>query len=88
MTDVANPAGWDDPILDVEVCSACGAEMVWTDCWECHGEGGFDLYEEDPFYYDAGDTEPCGTCNGSGGYLECAAVDSPAHGRAAVARRA
>lgn len=84
----ATPAGWDDPVYDVEVCSICGCDMQWVDCWECHGEGAFDYHEMSPIEYGPADIERCETCQGKGGYLECEAIDSAAHYQAAQARRA
>jgi hypothetical protein len=45
--------------------------MEWVDCQACQGEGGRDLYEENPLEYDPGEIEPCDVCYGAGGYLEC-----------------
>lgn len=55
-------------------CPVCGGYMDWVSCWQCFGQGEFDLYDEDPIYYDEGDTEKCSECNGSGGYFECASL--------------
>lgn len=86
MVAATTPPGWDDPIPDIEACSVCGADLEWTDCWECHGEGEFDWYADNPNEYGPDDVETCGTCNGAGGYLECPVVDSsPAHRRARTA---
>ena len=52
-------------------CEYCGAELDWTDCWSCHGQGFFDLYEMYPLEYEPGETDVCTECNGEGGYLEC-----------------
>lgn len=54
-----------------EYCSVCGGYLDWVDCWYCHGEGEFDLYEQDCFAYEPGEVERCEVCNGEGGYLEC-----------------
>lgn len=51
-------------------CPYCKAETTLVqDCWNCFGKGQFDddeLLEEDPFWYEEGDTEPCDICHGSG----------------------
>lgn len=56
---------------DEPFCAICGGNMDWVDCWSCGGEGEIDVYEEDPMWYDPGDTEKCEECNGDGGYWEC-----------------
>lgn len=59
---------------EAETCKVCGADMEFTDCWQCGGEG----YGDD--FHDCGedcccclDPEPgeCPECNGAGGWLEC-----------------
>lgn len=35
-------------------------------CWNCGGEGYFDLYDEDPLWYDEDEIEMCSECKGSG----------------------
>lgn len=69
--------GWhdDDDSFDSDpYCSVCGGYMEWVDCWSCGGEGERDVYEEDPMWYDPGDTEKCTECNGAGGYWQCASL--------------
>lgn len=48
------------------VCEVCGADLENEDCWHCHGEGSFDLYEDNPNEYAPGDVEPCCECGGTG----------------------
>ena len=52
-------------------CEVCGADLEWIECWQCLGDGGFDLYEEDPIFYAPGDRESCDECGGQGGWLGC-----------------
>lgn len=52
-------------------CSACGRSMREASCWKCLGAGEFDLYEEDPLWYDFGDFEVCDECDGVGVNLWC-----------------
>lgn len=40
----------------------------WVDCWQCGGDGEFDLYEEDPTAHVPGEVEPCEECHGRGGW--------------------
>jgi hypothetical protein len=56
---------------DGQFCKLCGSSMAWEDCWYCGGAGEFDLYDEDPLYYDEDDTERCEECKGRGGYYVC-----------------
>ena len=58
-------------------CPRCGMELDWTDCDACGGEGEFDAYEDDPMWYDPGDTEPCHQCGGLGGWYICPNQDCP-----------
>lgn len=51
-------------------CQVCSCELEWVDCYNCD-DGEVDGYEEDPLWFDPGDTYPCDTCNGKGGWLEC-----------------
>lgn len=53
------------------VCPHCGCFAVWEDCYECGGAGEFDAYEDDPLWYDPGDTETCPECDGRGGWWIC-----------------
>lgn len=53
-------------------CPKCGQPTDWLPCHECGGEGyRDDLYEEDPLWYDPGDTEKCDYCGGLGGWWRC-----------------
>lgn len=52
-------------------CKLCGAILEWEDCWNNCDEGYFDMYEEDPEWYDYGDVEKCAECHGKGGYWVC-----------------
>ena len=58
----------DDYELDDEVCPRCGQCPTHSrDCPECGGEGyRDDLHEEDPLWYDPGETETCRECAGTG----------------------
>ncbi len=59
-------------------CKHCYMSQFWEDCWNCGGEGYFELYDEDPIYYDEDDTETCETCRGKGGYYLCFNEQCPA----------
>lgn len=50
-------------------CGGCDGE--WVDCWRCGGAAEFDGYEEDPLWYEPGETYPCDECKGAGGWLVC-----------------
>jgi DnaJ-class molecular chaperone len=56
-------------------CKHCEQELDWEDCDACGGEGEYDAYEEDPLWFDPGDTEPCQQCGGAGGWYYCANRD-------------
>lgn len=56
---------------DESSCSLCGAYMEWEECGSCGGDGYIDVYEDDPMWYDPGDTEMCEQCDGKGGYWQC-----------------
>lgn len=52
-------------------CPKCGHEPIYRrDCTDCD-DGYHDLYEEDPLWYNEGDTEECEHCNGYGGHVWC-----------------
>jgi hypothetical protein len=53
------------------VCDVCGCELESEDCWQCFGEGWFDLYEDNPVEYEPGDEEPCNICDGTGRLSYC-----------------
>lgn len=53
-------------------CPRCGGDVEWQECEEIDcDDGQVSLYEEDPLWYDEGDTEPCQTCDGQGGWWHC-----------------
>ena len=56
-------------------CALCNCEMEWECCSDCGGEGWHDAYEDDPIYYQPGETKPCHTCNGKGGMHWCVTKD-------------
>lgn len=60
------------------ICGApeCGLGVDYSDCFDCGGEGGRDLYEEDPLAYGPDDWAECPTCDGTGTLIWC-----PTHGR-------
>jgi hypothetical protein len=58
-----------DPEYDLNdtPCPSCGSSHTHSrDCWNCGGEGGFDAYDDDPFWYEPGDIETCDMCCGNG----------------------
>lgn len=65
---------WDEPAI----CEHCEQELEWEDCDQCGGEGTYDAYEDDPLWFDPGDTEPCAQCSGAGGWHWCSNVSCPA----------
>ncbi len=56
-------------------CALCHCEMEWEHCGDCGGEGWNDAYEDDPNYYQPGDTKPCHMCDGRGGSWWCETKD-------------
>jgi hypothetical protein len=53
-------------------CPKCQQETDWLRCWNCSGQGYHDdLYAQDPFWYDPGDTETCDVCEGKAGWWRC-----------------
>lgn len=67
----------DDYELDDEPCPVCGKwEVRWRHCDVPYCDDGLiDLYEadEDPMWYDPGDTEVCRECAGTGIQRWCSA---------------
>jgi hypothetical protein len=62
--------GLDDDFYEPG-CPTCHAGLDWEYCDVCGGEGYFELYDEDPLYYDRDDIEKCGQCDGAGGWWMC-----------------
>lgn len=54
------------PDYEEPACPICGSTTLWEDCDNCGGEGTLDVYEEDPLWYDEGDTVICDWCAGRG----------------------
>lgn len=52
-------------------CPKCGGFALHFKCWNGCDDGWFDMYDEDPLYYDPGDQEPCDVCDGKGSYWVC-----------------
>lgn len=54
-------------------CAKCGSDdCERQQCWHCHGEGGFDLHDEDAVNFAPGEeTETCEECHGQGEYWFC-----------------
>lgn len=55
-------------------CEHCGEELDREECDQCGGEGYFDwetLQDEDPLWYQPGDTERCEQCSGKGHWWLC-----------------
>lgn len=67
-----NPYEPDDCDAGLPVCPDCGWDAVWADCNECGGAGELEVYDDDPMWYEPGDTEPCYQCGGDGGWWFCA----------------
>ena len=61
----------DEDDDEEEWCLICGGPMEWVNCYNCFGEGEFDLYDMNPNEYEPGDIDRCEICQGKGGYLEC-----------------
>lgn len=65
------------------ICGLCHRDLEFEDCFQCGGEGGFDLFEEDPLAYAEGEWSDCDECGGRGWIAWCRV-----HGHGApVARR-
>ena len=56
---------------DCRICEICGCSKAWEQCNICGGEGRVDIYDDDPLWYDPGDTEPCYQCGGDCGWWVC-----------------
>lgn len=52
-------------------CPSCSMSMDWEDCALCGGEGCYDAYEDDPLWYQPGDTAACAQCDAKGGWWIC-----------------
>ena len=61
----------DDWASEEHICPVCGLDMEWEDCWNGCEDGFFNLYDDDPLWYDEDDTEVCEICKGQGGYWVC-----------------
>lgn len=64
----------DEPDLGGPYCELCGAELERVECDQCGGDGEFDwetLQDEDPLWYQPGDTEACTQCDGKGRWWAC-----------------
>lgn len=44
----------------------CGCD--WETCWQCGGDGWFDMHEQSPVEYGPGEVERCNECSGRGGF--------------------
>jgi predicted RNA-binding Zn-ribbon protein involved in translation (DUF1610 family) len=54
-----------------EQCPKCGNSPIhWRRCYECD-DGYRDMFEEDPLWYDIGETERCPDCLGYGTVTWC-----------------
>lgn len=68
-----------DEEIQENICPTCGSPLEWEDCWNGCDDGYFDdLYDEDPLWYDEGDTEMCTVCNGRGGWWVCPLAETHA----------
>lgn len=59
----------EDYEIDYETsCPKCGHDRIhYRDCINIHCiDGDIDLYDEDPLWYTAGETEECSECGGTG----------------------
>lgn len=59
-------------------CKTCGSVMEWEQCWNGCEDGFFNMYDEDPLWFDEDDVEICEICNGMGGYWVCPNVENHA----------
>lgn len=82
VTDEYEPEGpWDEPPR----CAVCGDEMERELCEHCEGTGQVDCYEADAINYAPGqDDEPCGQCDGYGGWWLCPQRGDARHEAASV----
>jgi hypothetical protein len=63
--------GYSQPDIEDDSCERCGEGTDWEDCYQCGGEGLHDDYEDDPLWYEPGDTSTCDICEGKGGWIKC-----------------
>jgi hypothetical protein len=56
---------------DFPICGLCHRDLEFVDCSACGGEGGRDLYEEDPLAYALGEWAECDECEGGGFLVWC-----------------
>lgn len=49
----------------------CDCGGIRVECYVCHGEGGWDGYEDDPLWYEPGEWATCSNCGGSGRLTSC-----------------
>ena len=64
----------DDDVMDCDIaCPTCGQSPTRSrDCGHLGCEDGYvDLYDEDPIYYQPGETETCSECRGTGVVVWC-----------------
>ena len=52
-------------------CPECGGYALHFRCWDCGGDGEFDLYEDNPNEYEPGEVDLCDTCEGKGHWFVC-----------------
>lgn len=98
QTQIARPVFGDNPPHDGRhwdaQCARCGSDLDWEECNDCGGEGRTapgELHEEDPLWYDPGDTRPCYSCGGKASWPWCLSSPewcnaNPLKGREAVER--
>ena len=85
VTDEYEPEGsWDAPPR----CLDCGEDMERELCDYCDGTGDVDCYEDDAINYAPGqEYEPCGQCDGDGGWWLCPQRGDERHGAPAYTCR-
>lgn len=62
-----------DEAKNTWICSVHGEtdNTAYVRCWNGCENGYFDGYEEDPLWYEEGETIRCSACKGEGGFTVC-----------------
>lgn len=65
----------DDYELSDFYCPKCLQPLKTTECGECDEFGEIDEYEEDPIYFEPGETRTCDHCFGEKHFFWCGTKD-------------
>jgi len=70
----------DTPTPVYPLCNICGTETESTECWKCHGLGGFhDCGDDTCPCLDPSIDAVCDECHGEGYYPECRNSQTASH---------